>query len=547
MATFREFAQVCREIEEERGKKEKARLIGEFLRKLSPEEGRISAYLFLGRFPAGKRPFLSWNSLIDVLAEMFPLSPQDLNEIGENAVDVGEIVERIYEKWRRYKSQGFTLSEVYAKLSGLAELGGRGAMRLRKMVLKGLLAGMDALEAKYLAKTIVGDMRIGVKEGMVLEGLAYTVGIPLSEIRKGFLLYGDIGETVEAFLSEGRQAISSVSLRPFQPLQPMLAQMAYSLKEAFEEIGEALALEFKYDGTRVQIHKRGDEVMIFSRRLNDLTSSFPEIVEEIKSNIKGDAILEGEVVAVKEGGFLPFQTVLRRVTRKKEIGKMREEVPLKLFLFDCLYADGEPLIDRSYEERWERLNGIKGGISLAERIVPKDVEEGEQFFQRALELGAEGVMAKALKGVYTPGSRGKLWLKVKKSATLDLLIIGAEWGYGRRHNWLSDYHLACWDRKRERLLMVGKTFKGLTDEEFEEMTRRLLSLKVKEEGNVVYVSPEVVVEVAFNDVQRSPRYKCGYALRLARILRVRDDKGPQEADDICEVERIYQSQKNIGS
>lgn len=542
MVTFREFAQVCGEIEKESGKKKKVRLIGEFLGKLSPQEGKIASYLFLGRFPVGKRTFVSWNTLMDVLGEMFPLSPKDLSEVGEKAVDVGEMVEGIYERWKRYKSRGFALAEVYGKLSSLAEMEGKGAMRKRKTVLKGLLAGMDSLEAKYLAKTIVGEMRIGVKEGMILEGIAYAVGIPLSEIRRGFLLYGDIGETVEIFLSRGKEATTSISLRLFQPLQPMLAQMAYSVREAFEEIGDEVALEFKYDGARVQIHKEGDRVMIFSRRLNDLTFSFPEVVEEVRRNIKGDVIVEGEVVAIREGRFLPFQDILRRVTRKRDIGKMREEIPLKLFLFDCLYFNGEVLIEKSYEKRWEILEGIKGEISLAERIIPLNMEEGERFYQKALEAGAEGVMAKALKGGYTPGSRGKLWLKVKKSATLDLLIIGAEWGYGRRHNWLSDYHLACWDRERKKLLIVGKTFKGLTDEEFEEMTRRLLSLKVKEEGNVVYVRPEVVVEVAFNDVQRSPRYECGYALRLARILRIRDDKRPEEADTISEVERIYKAQ-----
>lgn len=542
MATFRDFAIVCGEIEKETGKKEKARVIGEFLRQLSPEEGKVVSYLFLGRFPAGKRIFVSWNILLDTLGEIFPISPKDLQEIGEKAVDVGEMVEGIHNRWRRYKSRGLSILQVYNKLLSLTELEGKGAMRKRRTILKELLTNIDSLEAKYLAKTIVGEMRIGVKEGMVLEGLAYAIGVPLNEVRKGFLLYGDIGETVKAFLSKGKETVKGVSLKLFQPLQPMLAQMANSVREAFEEIENDLALEFKYDGARVQIHKGGDKVMIFSRSLNDLTSSFPEIVEEVRKNLKGDAIVEGEVVAVKEGRFLPFQDILRRVTRKREIEKMREEVPLKLHLFDCLYFGGESLIEKSYQERWRKLEEIRGEIALAERIIPKNVEEGERFFYRALETGAEGVMAKALNGVYTPGSRGKLWLKVKKSATLDLVIIGAEWGYGRRHNWLSDYHLACWDKDKKELLMLGKTFKGLTDKEFGEMTSRLLSLKIKEEGNVVFVKPEIVVEVAFNDVQRSPRYKCGYALRLARILRIRDDKKPEEADDISSVEKIFQSQ-----
>ena len=543
MATFREFALVCQKLEKEGGKKEKARIIGEFLRSLSPEEAKIASYLFLGRFPAGKRIFVSWSILFESLKEMFPISPKEMERISENAVDVGDIVEGIYNRWSKYTSKGLTIKEVYDNLLSLDEMEGKGAMRYRKAILKGLLTKMDSLEARYLAKVIVGEMRIGVKDGMILEGLATAVDVPIEEIRKGYLLYGDIGETVRSFLERKGKALESLSLTLFQPLQPMLAQMAYSVKEAFEEIGGELALEFKYDGARVQIHKGGDKVMIFSRRLNDLTPSFPEIVEEVRRNIKGDVILEGEVVAVKEGRFLPFQDILRRVSRRREIERMREEIPLKLFLFDCLYVDGESLLDKSYEERWKRLEEIAGGIPLAERILPKDLEEGERFFKRALEAGAEGVMAKALKGIYTPGNRGKLWLKVKKAITLDLVIMGAEWGYGRRHNWLSDYHLACWDKERKELLMVGKTFKGLTDEEFEEMTKRLLELKIREEGGVIYVRPEVVVEVAFNDVQRSPKYKCGYALRLARIVRIRDDKKPEEADDITAIEKVFTGKK----
>jgi DNA ligase-1 len=543
MATFREFALVCQKLEKEGGKKEKARIIGEFLRSLSPDEAKIASYLFLGRFPAGKRIFVSWSILFESLKEMFPISPKEMERISENAVDVGDIVEGIYKRWFKYTSKGLTIKEVYDNLLSLDEMEGKGAMRYRKAILKGLLTKMDSLEARYLAKVIVGEMRIGVKDGMILEGLATAVDVPLEEIRKGYLLYGDIGETVRSFLERKGKTLESLSLTLFQPLQPMLAQMAYSVKEAFEEIGGELALEFKYDGARVQIHKGGDKVMIFSRRLNDLTPSFPEIVEEVRKNIKGDVILEGEVVAVKEGRFLPFQDILRRVSRRREIERMREEIPLKLFLFDCLYVDGESLLDVSYEERWKKLEEIAGGIPLAERILPKDLEEGERFFKRALEAGAEGVMAKALKGIYTPGNRGKLWLKVKKAITLDLVIIGAEWGYGRRHNWLSDYHLACWDKERKELLMVGKTFKGLTDEEFEEMTKRLLELKIREEGGVVYVIPKVVVEVAFNDVQRSPKYKCGYALRLARIVRIRDDKKPEEADDITAIEKVFIGEK----
>lgn len=540
MKSFAEFSALCQDLEGITGKKEKIRIVGEFLKESSPEEAQITVYLLLGKLPEGKKTFVSGRTLFSLLDEILLTSPRDYHEIRDEAIDAGETVRLLYERRSRYTSRGLSLQEVYSHLLMLGDLRGQGVERKRKAILRNLFARMDALEAKHLAKILLGEMRIGVQEGMLLESIAYATSLPLALIRRAFLLWGDVGRIAYVAKKEGLKGLETSSPRLFQPLQPMLVQTASSLEEVYEEM-ERFALEFKYDGARVQIHKRGEEVRIFSRRLKELTPALPEVVEEVKRELKGDGIVEGEVVAMKEGRVLPFQMVMQRLTRKHDIEGMAKEIPLKLYLFDCLLWDGESLIDKPYEDRWEVLERIRGNIALADRLIPRDLEEARSFYERAIAEGQEGVMAKALKGVYTPGNRGKLWLKVKKAITLDLVIIGAEWGYGRRHNWLSDYHLACWDEERKELLMLGKTFKGLTDEEFEEMTRRLLELKIREEGGVVYVKPEIVVEIAFGDIQKSPRYKCGYALRFARITRIREDKTVEEIDDISLVRRIYEA------
>jgi len=365
------------------------------------------------------------------------------------------------------------------------------------------------------------------------------------------MLTGDVGEVAFIAITQGDAGISNIPLRMFRPLKPMLAQTTDSVKGAFDElnvgIGEphkAVALEYKYDGARLQIHKQGDEIRIFSRRLTDITSALPDVVRLIRDNVKvQSAILEGELIGIDSSGKpLPFQHVMRRLTRVHGIDKIIKDVPVKLYLFDCLAIDSNPLIDFPYNERWRKLEQLRGDIPLATRIVTHELVKGEKFLEQSINEGHEGLMAKSLTSKYTPGVRGKAWLKIKKAITLDLVIVAADWGYGRRHAWLSNYHLAAWDDSLDEFLIVGKTFKGLTDEEFESMTKRLLSLKIHEDRGTVYVEPKVVVEVAFNEIQKSPHYRSGMALRFARITRIRDDKSPYEASTIKELRDIYEKQ-----
>jgi DNA ligase 1 len=380
---------------------------------------------------------------------------------------------------------------------------------------------------------------------VMLEAIAHATGAPIAEVRRVNMMQGDPGRVLR-ILRGGAPPPAAAAALALRPLKPMLAQPADSVADAFAMLGSELALELKLDGARVQIHGAGGRVRIFSRRLNEITPSLPEIVERLAAGLPNHSfIFDGEVVAVdQQGNPLAFQELMRRFRRIREVERLRAQAPVRLFLFDLLGLDRELLIDRPYLERFAMLEeiGKHAGLELVGRCLPANLSEGEQFYHSARAAGHEGVMAKRLDSRYSPGVRGRGWLKIKGARTLDLVIVAADWGYGRRHGWLSNYHLAARGRAHGEFTEVGKTFKGLTDEQFHEMTERLLALKTGEHGGTVVVRPEVVVEVAYSDVQRSPQYACGMALRFARIVRLRDDKAPEEADTIEHVSEEFAGQ-----
>lgn len=308
-------------------------------------------------------------------------------------------------------------------------------------------------------------------------------------------------------------------------------------------MGEA-SFEFKLDGARIQVHKGKDQVKVFSRQLQEVTERLPEVVEWVRKLPVRDAVLEGEVIALRPHGRPhPFQVTMRRFGRIKDVDLLRQEIPLTSFFFDCLYFENEPLFSQPYQKRFEILTRtIPKGI-LIPQVVTAKPEVAEQFLQRALESGHEGLMAKSLQAPYTAGQRGYHWLKLKKARTLDLVILAAEWGSGRRTGWLSNLHLGVWDPESGRFVMLGKTFKGLTDEMLRWQTERLLSLEVSRDDWTVYVRPELVAEIAFSDIQESPRYPAGVALRFARVKRYRPDKSAAEADTIQTVMEIFRASK----
>lgn len=435
-----------------------------------------------------------------------------------------------------------SIRKVHETLSRVAEASGPGSRRLKEQLIEGLFTSAEGDEKDILVRIIFGEMRIGASEGVILEAIAEAVDASLGVARRALMMTGDLGGVAEVALQQGEDGLSSVEASLFVPLKPMLANMAEDAAEAIEVHGGETAFEHKYDGSRIQIHRRGGETRVFSRRLSDVTESVPEVVKLVEQEIKGgDLILEGEVVAVGANDKpLPFQDLMRRFTRVKNVDEMVELVPLRLHLFDVLYLDGELLIDEPYRRRWEMLESMVPGELLAEKLITSSTEEAEQFLDEALKLGHEGLMAKRLDSPYTPGSRGKAWFKIKEAETLDVVVAAADWGSGRRRGWLSNYHLAVWDG--DTPMVIGKTFKGLTDDQFRWMTETLQSLKVSESSYTVHVRPELVVEVAFNEIQRSPHYESGYALRFARVTRIREDKATLEADTLQTVEELYEKQ-----
>jgi len=391
---------------------------------------------------------------------------------------------------------------------------------------------------------MLGEMRIGVVEGVLLDAIAEASGVTRDLVRRAHMLHGDIGNVASLAMSKGATALERISLRLFIPVKPMLAEMADDADQVLGEHKDGTAFEYKFDGARIQIHRKDDKVRIFSRRLTDVTDSIPEIVDFAQTQVKAsEFLIEGEVVATGAAGKpVPFQDLMRRFRRVHEIEDMAGKIPLKLYLFDVLQVDGKTLIDLPYTDRWKALSQIVPKDRLAPRIITSDVEKVESFMQSALKEGHEGLMAKSLSSNYSIGARGKKWFKIKSSDRLDVVIVAADWGSGRRVGWLSNYHLAVRDEDTGEFLVVGKTFKGLTDVEFETTTKRLQEIKTRDGRYTVYVKPAIVAEVAYNEIQKSPRYKSGFALRFARISRFRDDKRPDDADTLQRLQQLYDKQ-----
>lgn len=435
-----------------------------------------------------------------------------------------------------------SLKDVDAVFDRIAATQGKGSQQKRRELLAALFARATAAERDFLTRLILGELRQGALEGVLVEAIAEAASVDAAEVRRAAMLAGEPAAVAVVALGEGSSGLARFRLAPLSPIQPMLAQPAADIDEAMEALGEA-ALEYKLDGARVQIHKTDSEIRIFSRRLNDVTASLPEIERAIRDCPARQVILDGEVIALRaDGRPHPFQATMSRFGRKTEVAAMSEKLPLSVYLFDCLHHDGEDLIDRPGAERFERLAEAVPTALQMPRIVTSDTRAATAFFDEALARGHEGVMAKSLRGAYQAGSRGADWLKVKLAHTLDLVVLAVEWGSGRRRGWLSNLHLGARDPESGGFVMLGKTFKGLTDEMLEWQTRRLLELETGREGHVVHVKPELVVEIAVNQIQTSPQYPAGMALRFARVKRYREDKTAAEADTVQTVRKIFERQ-----
>jgi DNA ligase-1 len=425
-----------------------------------------------------------------------------------------------------------TLAEVDAALDLVGRLSGAGSQRERRRALAELAARATADEQRFLWRLLLGDLRQGALEGVMVEAVARAASVPAAAVRRALMLRGELAPVAAAALRDGEAGLREFRLAVGRPLQPMLAQSAGSVGAALGRLGEA-GVEWKLDGVRAQIHRLGGDVRVFTRSLDDITARVPELVEAALALPARALVLDGEAIALRaDGRPHPFQVTAGRLGSRLEVERLRASLPLTPFLFDVLHVDGEDVLDRPAAERHQALAALAPEDLRIPRLVTADPAAAAGFLDRTLERGHEGVVVKSLTSPYEAGRRGAGWIKVKPVHTLDLVVLAAEWGHGRRRGYLSNLHLGALDPGTGGFVMLGKTFKGLTDELLAWQTARFQELAARRDDWVVWLRPEQVVEVAFDGVQRSSRYPGGVALRFARVVRYRPDKRPEEADTI---------------
>jgi DNA ligase-1 len=552
-ASFKSLSELLEKVESTKKRLEIVDLTANYLRTLDEEEIEPATNMLVGRaFPMYSQKTLdvNWSTLTRVLECISKFDWILFRQAMVATGDIGSATKAILEQAKTKKQTqlteaSLTIAEVRRALEAIAQTSGAGARARKERQIIALLSQATPAEAKTLVKIFTSEMRTGLQEGLMEQAVAKAFQVPLQRVQCANMLLGDIGEVAAKLKTGGPAGLEKAGFNVFRPVKLMLAQTAQTVKEALDAQGCKTAFEYKYDGARVQIHLQNGTVEIFSRRLTNVTASLPEIVETVSLNVKAQsAIVEGEVVALDSAGYpIAFQHLMRRFKRVRDVVGMAKKIPLTLYLFDVLYLNGESLIALTYSARRQILAENAGQIPLSKQIVTEKAAEAESFLKEAIATGHEGLMSKKLDSPYTPGSRGKKWLKIKTVLEpLDLVITAAEYGYGRRRGWLSDYYLAARDSETGGFLELGKTFKGLTDQEIIELTRQLKESAVAKEGHRVIVVPKVVVEVAYNEIQQSPKYKSEMALRFARISRIRSDKTPQEADTIGKVREIYEKQ-----
>ncbi|MBD0692418.1 ATP-dependent DNA ligase [Streptomyces sp. CBMA123] len=502
------LAEASREVAAEPGRRAKVGLLARCLRELGPEEGAAAVVLLSGEAQR-LRTGVGWAALRDLPA------PAAAPSLG--------------------------VREVERELERIAGVHGAGAQAERRRLLAGLFGRATEVEQGFLRAVLVGDLRQGALDALVGDAVAQAAGVPVAAVRRALMFRGSARAVAEAALGGGAAALAGFRLEVGRAVRPMLAASAPDVASALERTGAA-AVEWKLDGIRVQVHRDGGEVAVFTRGLDEISARVPEVVEAALALPLRSAVLDGEAIALgPQGRPRPFQVTAARTASRRETDRLRAEVPLSVYFFDLLHRDGEDLVDRPGRERWAALDEAVPTGSRVARTETGDGAEALAFFRKALALGHEGVLVKDPAAGYAAGRRGAGWIKVKPRHTLDLVVLAAEWGSGRRQGFLSNLHLGARAAGEPGLgpwVMLGKTFKGLTDETLAWQTAELLAREVDRDARTVLVRPELVVEVAFDGLQRSPRYPAGLALRFARVVRYRPDKSAAEADTVASVREL---------
>jgi DNA ligase 1 len=546
----------------------KVNVLSEYLFSLNDDESLPIAVLFFSNriFPRGSKFVMNigFSTIIQVLSEIATLDSNQIQKIYLQHGDMGSLSEYAVSKKNMvslFQQQSLTLLSTYDRLKEIADTIGSGSSKDKKNILKGLLIDSSPLEAKYLIKIINGEMRIGLTEGLVEIAISTVFRQDLNHVRDAMLVSGDISQLV---LLAKRNLLHTALIKPLTPMSYMLADVMFTAEEIINYYQKPLICEFKYDGIRAQMHKFGQQIRLFSRKLSDVTNTFPELANaavDIKllssspattsrSLSNTDFILDGEVLAFQNGKPLHFQELQKRLHKKNLTEQIMAEIPIVYVVYDIMYFNGENLIREPIKGRKEILSNIffkEPIINSIYKLVNSE-EEVIAMFEKSRDIGHEGLVLKDPDSHYHPGKRGRYWVKLKKELdTIDAVVVIAEYGHGRRAGVLSDYTFAVRDDDNSisTLGIIGKAYSGLTDDEILEMTKRLKSIMIKDEGIRITVKPEIVLEVAFDSIQKSNKHNSGFALRFPRIKNIREDKNISDIDSLQKVKQIYEKQTYI--
>jgi DNA ligase-1 len=512
MTALAGLVEVSERVGATRARLAKVRELAEFLRSLEPGEVPVGVHYLSGEAPQGR-------------------------------IGIGPAVLREAREIEPASAPELSLLETDQTITEVAALRGAGVNTLRAAALRDLFGRATEAEQRFLFRLLLGELRQGALAGVMVDAIAAASDVPVARVRRAMMFGSDIGAVAEAALVGREAGLEKFRLEILKPIAPMLAQTAADPADALEQLGGGAAFEWKLDGARIQVHRSGDTVRIYTRNLNDIGDAIPEVLELVKGLHAQELILDGEALAFDTAGRPhPFQVTMRRFGRKLDVERQRVELPIRAVFFDCLHFEGQSLVDWPFRERFRMLTKAVPEEQRVPQLVTSSATDAQAFYESALAAGHEGVMAKGLDSTYEAGNRGASWLKIKRAHTLDLVVIAAEWGHGRRTGKLSNLHLGALDPATGEYVMLGKTFKGLTDAMLEWQTKELLARETSREGITVHVRPELVAEVAFSDLQASPRYPGGLALRLARVKRYRDDKTAEQADTMPTVRRIFEAQ-----
>jgi len=550
MTSFQRFAELCQKVEGVSGSLEKIDLVAASLAYLDEDELAIASRFIMGTLFSPSLDLVIGvgpSILYEALARACGCSIEQISDMLRATGDPGLVAAAAVEKRKPIgfaafvEEESLSIKDVYQRFLAVARASGKRSQGAKVKNLQFLFSQANSLEAQYIARLAIEDMRIGVGVGGVRDAIARAFDRSSADVERAFNLTNDMGLVA---VNSKRGRLSDLSVMINHPIKVMLAQLGEGIQGAMQELGLA-AIEWKYDGARVQIHKDQEKVRIFSRRLEDVTASLPEIVQTAKRVRADSAILDGEVVAIgKDGRPMAFQEILKRFRRKYNVQKLALQIPLHLFLFDLIYLDGKSVVDLPLTERRMLLEKIADQTILADQIMSDSPELAEKIYKQALDAGHEGLILKNPTSLYAPGKRGKNWLKIKPvMETLDLVVIGAKWGEGRRASFLGSYRLGCLDQATGKLLDIGWVATGLTDEALEDLTEMFRELILVQKGMEVELKPAVIFEVAYEEIQKSQSYSSGYALRFPRLVAVRDDKSLEEADTLERVVSLYRLQR----